>query len=104
MCFSPTQGGAIGGPEQISPGLTEFAQSLVAGVRRNRAELDGLLARTADNWSLGRMAVTAPGVRPIMSLASRPTATILSLGMTETISSSAAKETTRYMAAQGEIV
>ena len=44
--------------EQISPGLTEFAQSLVAGVRRNRTELDALLSRTADNWSLGRMAVT----------------------------------------------
>jgi N utilization substance protein B len=38
--------------------LVEFARSLVAGVRRNRAELDVLLGRTADNWSLGRMATT----------------------------------------------
>lgn len=38
--------------------LIEFARSLIAGVRRNRAELDDLLARTAENWSLGRMAAT----------------------------------------------
>lgn len=38
--------------------LVEFARSLVAGVRRNRAEVDELLSRTADNWSLKRMAVT----------------------------------------------
>jgi N utilization substance protein B len=38
--------------------LAAFAQSLVAGVRRNRVELDELLARTADNWSLERMAAT----------------------------------------------
>ena len=38
--------------------LVEFARSLIAGVRRNRAELDGLLARTADNWGLERMAAT----------------------------------------------
>ena len=28
------------------------------GVRRNQQELDDLLAKTADNWSLGRMAAT----------------------------------------------
>jgi N utilization substance protein B len=38
--------------------LISFARSLVAGVRRNRAELDELLARTADNWSIERMAAT----------------------------------------------
>jgi N utilization substance protein B len=38
--------------------LVAFAQSLVAGVRRNRGELDSLLSRTADNWSLERMAAT----------------------------------------------
>src|SRR5690606_27297411 len=38
--------------------LVEFARSLVAGVRRNRPELDALLDRTADNWSLKRMAAT----------------------------------------------
>jgi transcription antitermination protein NusB len=38
--------------------LIEFAGSLVAGVRRNRAELDVLLSQTADHWSLERMAAT----------------------------------------------
>lgn len=38
--------------------LTAFAESLIRGVRRNRAELDALLARTADHWSLERMAAT----------------------------------------------
>src|SRR5262249_51999067 len=40
------------------PELVEFARSLVAGVRRNQSELDELLSRTADNWSLERMAAT----------------------------------------------
>ncbi len=38
--------------------LIAFARSLVAGVRRNRTELDELLAKTADNWSIERMAAT----------------------------------------------
>jgi N utilization substance protein B len=38
--------------------LAEFARSLVAGVRRNRGELDALLTRTADHWGLDRMAAT----------------------------------------------
>jgi N utilization substance protein B len=38
--------------------LIEFCRSLVSGVRRNREELDAILSRTADNWSLERMAVT----------------------------------------------
>jgi N utilization substance protein B len=38
--------------------LIEFAQSLVAGVRRNRQELDQILTQTADNWTLERMAAT----------------------------------------------
>ena len=38
--------------------LIEFASSLVAGVRRNRQELDQVLAQTADHWSLERMAAT----------------------------------------------
>jgi len=38
--------------------LVEFARSLVAGVRRNRGELDERLRRIADNWSLERMAAT----------------------------------------------
>lgn len=36
----------------------DFASSLISGVRRNRAELDELLRRRADNWSLERMAAT----------------------------------------------
>ena len=38
--------------------LTQFAASLVSGVRRNRGELDALLESTAENWSLDRMAAT----------------------------------------------
>jgi N utilization substance protein B len=37
---------------------TEFARLLIDGVRRNRGELDGILAKTADNWSVARMAAT----------------------------------------------
>jgi N utilization substance protein B len=38
--------------------LEEFCMSLVLGVRRNQAELDALLSKTADNWSVARMAAT----------------------------------------------
>lgn len=38
--------------------LVAFADSLIAGVRRNRGELDALLSQTADHWSLERMAAT----------------------------------------------
>jgi N utilization substance protein B len=38
--------------------LVDFARSLLAGVRRNRPEIDQLLEAGADNWSLARMAVT----------------------------------------------
>lgn len=38
--------------------VADFAQSLVAGVRRKRAELDELLGKTAENWRLERMATT----------------------------------------------
>jgi transcription antitermination protein NusB len=41
-----------------APELVEFANSLIAGVRRNRQELDQVLAQTADHWSLERMAAT----------------------------------------------
>ncbi|MBS0210859.1 MAG: transcription antitermination factor NusB [Planctomycetes bacterium] len=40
------------------PELVELGRSLLSGVRRNRGELDALLASTADNWSLDRMAGT----------------------------------------------
>jgi transcription antitermination protein NusB len=38
--------------------LIAFAQMLIDGVRRNRPELDALLIKTAENWSLERMAAT----------------------------------------------
>jgi transcription antitermination protein NusB len=41
-----------------SPELEEFCMSLILGVRRNQQELDDLLTKTADNWSLTRMAAT----------------------------------------------
>lgn len=40
------------------PEMIDFARELVAGVRRNRGELDGLIARAAVNWSLDRMPPT----------------------------------------------
>ena len=36
----------------------DFARSLLAGVRKHRAEIDKLLAERADNWTPDRMAVT----------------------------------------------
>lgn len=41
-----------------NPELEEFCMSLILGVRRNQGELDELLSKTADNWSLSRMAST----------------------------------------------
>jgi transcription antitermination protein NusB len=38
--------------------LRVFARKLVAGVRQNRTELDAILAQSAANWSLNRMAAT----------------------------------------------
>jgi N utilization substance protein B len=40
------------------PSLVAFANELLAGVRRNRPELDRLLSAAAANWSLARMAAT----------------------------------------------
>ena len=40
------------------PELIEFARELVAGVRRNRQELDSAIQEAAVNWSLHRMPVT----------------------------------------------
>ena len=38
--------------------LIAFARELVAGVRQNREEIDGLITQAAANWSLERMAST----------------------------------------------
>jgi N utilization substance protein B len=40
------------------PELIDFARDLVAGVRRNREQLDQTIEQTAENWSLARMAAT----------------------------------------------
>ena len=55
---SPAEADAFLRSRLHAPELVEFARSLVDGVRRNRQELDQLLAQTADNWSLERMAAT----------------------------------------------
>jgi N utilization substance protein B len=36
----------------------EFAKGLVLGVKRNEAELDALLSKKAEHWSVGRMPAT----------------------------------------------
>ncbi len=38
--------------------LAAFARELVAGVRRNRKQLDEVIAEAAEHWTLERMAVT----------------------------------------------
>ena len=38
--------------------LEEFCLSLILGVRRNQTELDTLLEKTAEHWSIHRMAAT----------------------------------------------
>jgi N utilization substance protein B len=38
--------------------LVEFARELVAGVRRNRPEIDRVIEQTAEHWSLERMSAT----------------------------------------------
>jgi len=42
--------------------LRDFARSLIMGVKRNQSELDALLEKHADNWSLDRMAATERNV------------------------------------------
>lgn len=55
---NPAIGDAMFQQRLSSPELIEFGRSLVAGVRRNRAELDELIEQAAANWSLHRMAPT----------------------------------------------
>lgn len=45
--------------------LVEFARGLVAGVRRNRPQLDAQIEKMAANWRLNRMAVTDRNVMRI---------------------------------------
>jgi len=44
----------LGGDQE----LIDFGRSLIAGVRKHRAEIDQLLVERADNWTMERMAVT----------------------------------------------
>ncbi len=43
---------------RLDDDLYAFASELVAGVRRNRTELDARLSETAEHWTLSRMAAT----------------------------------------------
>jgi N utilization substance protein B len=45
--------------------LIQFARGLVSGVRQNREEVDGLIEKVAENWSLKRMAATDRNVMRI---------------------------------------
>ena len=55
---SPSVGETLIEEHLASEELRDFARELVAGVRRNRAELDRHIAESAANWALDRMAVT----------------------------------------------
>ena len=55
---NPSVGEALIEEHLRSEELRDFARELVAGVRRNRAELDRRIAESAANWALDRMAVT----------------------------------------------
>ena len=37
------------------PGARDFAQRLIAGTVEHRTEIDGLLEKAVENWTLGRM-------------------------------------------------
>jgi N utilization substance protein B len=41
----------------VDPEARVFADALVGGTARHRAEIDGLIARYAEHWDLDRMAV-----------------------------------------------
>jgi N utilization substance protein B len=56
--ISPAVGDAFITMRIRSPNLIEMARDLVAGVRRNREQLDRAIERAAENWSIGRMAPT----------------------------------------------
>lgn len=55
---SPAAGEALIAERLKADDLAGFARELVAGVRRNRPELDQRIEETAANWSLRRMAAT----------------------------------------------
>jgi transcription antitermination protein NusB len=55
---NPAVGDALLEERLSTEELLAFARELVAGVRRNREELDRRIAESAANWALDRMAVT----------------------------------------------
>lgn len=55
---NPAVGDQMIGDRLGDEALSQFARELVAGVRRNRAQLDQAIAEAAANWSLERMAAT----------------------------------------------
>jgi transcription antitermination protein NusB len=55
---NPAEGDQLIARRLRADDMIAFARELVAGVRRNRAELDGAIEQTAANWSLKRMAAT----------------------------------------------
>ncbi len=57
-CCSPAIGERLIEQRLRFEDLAQLARELVAGVRRHREEIDGLLGRLAANWSLKRMAAT----------------------------------------------
>jgi N utilization substance protein B len=55
---SPMVGETLQAERLRTTELLEFSRQLVAGVRRNRPQLDEILERAAANWSLRRMSAT----------------------------------------------
>jgi len=45
------------GQAQVAEDVREFAEDLVLGVSRERAVLDGIVARSSEHWRVERMAV-----------------------------------------------
>ncbi len=43
-------------PDLLPPGSTEFARELVEGVERDREEIDALIERHSEGWTLDRIA------------------------------------------------
>lgn len=56
--INPAVGDGLITRRVTKPELIEFARGLVAGVRRNRDDLDRQIERTTEHWSLVRMAAT----------------------------------------------
>ena len=49
-------------PDLLEPGATDFTRELVEGVEANREELDALIERHAEGWTLDRIAPLERGI------------------------------------------